>query len=1494
MRCSFCSTDKVENGQGPFCRTCWEAMERGDIPPVNFREYFFEGLENKLKEVDSLLFNIPENFFLWYIKGHLEHELGSTKKAMNSIKTSISYKEDYGDPWIRLGLIHSDMHREAEAIENFRKGLEYTLMDPSNLVDAGMSLQASDNSELAARILRRALDLVPDDDRTIVGLGKVYFQMGELEDAKEIMDRGLELHPHNEEVLRAMAQIKLKMEDLDSAMEIYSRILDQHPRDFEALLAKGEIHLRKLEFGQSIKAYKAVRDLDIYLSWSGILKFLLSSVRDLFRSNQNTLSYREDLKKEYENIVLYVEKFEDRSGTSLGPETLDEIEKLVRIIESQRLNLNEQLSRFEELLESYKVDDSFHQHLQGKMADMRDFIEQGRYFDAKHITQELSPFLSDLGRMKPRDSEKKKNTLKKKLEELREIGKENKDLSIRLEEVDKLEEEGNKKGAAFMLKEIEISLEEYYMECSHDIHSAKLEEMRSLLTDAKNKFDISGLKEIFRDLKESPDQGIRGILRAYREFQKRFEEDSANYYLDEMRKTLKEIDYKLVILEKDEMDTSILRERYGDLLSEVEGGLPPRKGSDRAKVLMDHIKETEEKHRISQIRERLRGLDKLLGDVDVIGMDDALAKNVEPVRRVIERSLKQNNFRLSEILTKEVYDNVEKLLRDRYFKGIKNRLSETEGEVLRFKGLGITRKDWNASLERAAKIISKKVRGSMTEVVSHLARMNTELKNYYIEKLPKEIDRKLEDVHDLLKEGESYELDLRDSIKRYKKIEGLAEDISTVDILEDSYRLESNIEREIRQQLSEKVISTAEEIRKRAETIDELSPTRRDLLKIISDVNRAEVLIENEQERKAYEKINMSRRLIKEIWEEVLEEMKDIRIRQIDELISISRELDIDISDFEKDRSILSMEKEPDPLSELELAEAIHTDLYQKVKESSKNIYKGIKASFKELMDMTPGSLPEETKLEVREMLKDLKDAVKKEEFEHVPELVSRSIDLREAVMKKAKETSYLEKCSEVLEIGFSLEIDEAKDLVTRAQELAERIKRDETEGIDEEIKELRILASSLRSLQQMEDIGSMLKGIQDMDDLAIDMISNMDEKNPLYDRITGLRSKIISLIDRTSQLHNDPDREMMEKIKDEMSGARMELDELENIWKADRRLEGLEEAGLLEGVPGSELLDQDIDKLKSHYREKDWTKFFRTWERIETKMRKKKKEGELEDIDMERFKPVDMYRDKGIGIITRKRSRHVGGKPETGPKWKKKGGIQELAQNMAEKKKRMEDTMNNVRDGAVDNISPEGLSRSKEKEESHEDLGSIAKIIAVERIEELKKNRSKALEEGTVPDVLWVEGGDPKRKLPDPVLELEDLADLDTSVRRVDLKEDVERARKRLIDFFDKFPDLPQLEEAKEQFLRGEKALEVNDLSKAIGEFHLAISNAIKVGRVHAEMGRHLRTVGKTLSRLKEKGIVDKNAEKLYSEAEDLYKKGDHLGCARKFRSIKRELKRG
>ncbi|MGA1848057.1 MAG: tetratricopeptide repeat protein, partial [Thermoplasmatota archaeon] len=1100
-----------------------------------------------------------------------------------------------------------------------------------------ISLQASDQLAIASQILTKALELLPDDDRALVALGKVHVQMGDLDKAREVLDKGMELYPHNEEVLRGMAQILLRLDDLDSAMDMYSRILDQHPRDFEALLAKGEIHLRKGELSQSIKAYQAVNELDIHISWSGILKFIGSSLRSMMNRNENTLSYREDLKKEYENIILFLDRLDEKVTSASGSEPLGEMESLVKVLENLKLNLKEQVVKFEDLLAKFKVNDSFHQHLQGKVRDLKKNLSNYRLFDAKQIALELSPFLADLGNMGTKNDETVKEELRAKMDELKQIGIENRDLEIRLEEVDKLGREGNQEGAAFMLKEIEVSLEEYWIDASKRYHEERYTKMGELLEKAREQFDTSGLTEMFRSFEDLYEKGPKAVREGYQAFLQRYKEDSASFFRKESERLLKEIDLKITILEKDGINVSKLREESEDLMSELAESDTPKDLHGSVKELVEQVKQFQERQHVSMIRERLRGIDILLGQMDFLGMDDELAKNVEPVRRVIERSLKQQNTRLSEILTNELKDNIQKILKENYRSELGQLIHNTEGELLRLKGLGVEKKDWTVSINRSKSIQKGEEKGQMSEVVNSLSRIQTDIQTFMVKKLPDKIDDKLTECSELLGESSGYGFDMLKEETALDKLKVSAEEISSLDLLEDAYRFEGSIRRKIRSFLTRSVRERSEKVRQGVDGLTEFGVENTVLIDLISIINKADIQLENGKERDAWDLIVKAEDLYGDIRDRTLKEIKEGRMKEIDRLLEVSGLMGIGTDEIKKRRTDLLMKKDQDLEGDIKSSNAIVDDLFTMLKEGAMDRYEGYRETVREFLKETSGLVPEEMPGEMKAQIRDIKEALKNGSFEELPELFKAMDALLEKGLEKARERAYLDRCSNLVEIGLTIKDKRSNELVKKAQQLAERVRAGKMDDVDRDISSLQKEMSSLRSYIQMQDIENTLTEIKELDEMARDVFSTIEQDVPYKERFEPLNSRISKLLDRTASLYKDPDPELAKELTEEVNDLREEIMELEQEWRARRRLDTLSDMGLTDVNKKDGLLAEDIVNLSQQFEARDWNRFFRTWERVEGHVKKMENKGALPGGSLERIEGAAPA-SPGLEVLSRKK----------------------------------------------------------------------------------------------------------------------------------------------------------------------------------------------------------------------------------------------------------------
>ncbi len=1528
MSCSFCGSDEEIDENTPICRDCFDTFKRDQIPAINLRTYFLDGLEKKLKEVDSILFDLPESYFLWYLKGHLEHELGESKKSMRSINTSISYKDDFGDSWIRLGLIHSDMHREEDAKENFQKGLKYDLIDPSNLVDAGASLQASDQPHLSAKVLRRALDLVPNDDRAMVTLAKVLVQIGDLEGAKSLMDNALDLYPHNEEVLRSMAQIMMRMGDLDSAMDMYCRILDQHPRDFEALLAKGEIHLKLGELTQSLKSYQAVRDLDIHISWPGILRFLISSLRNMLTFNKNIPSYRDDLKKEFENINLFLEELDGKVDTAKGPEMLDEIESLIKVMENLRIHLKEQLGQFGDIIDKYRTEDSFQKHLRSKVLDLHNYLDQMRYFDGKQISLELSPFLTDLKSLDTRAEARLRDDLEKRFKELEEIGLEDLELRKKFETISDLEKRGDISGTTFVLKEIQMALDEVWNQKGKAYFNSKLKEMEDLLEKGKEQFETSRLEKRLRSFKERFDLGPKAILEGYLDFAKTYSEDSDNYYTREVENLIKEIDYKITILEKDQKDVKVPKRSLTKIENRLKKGEKALEIHPELLEIRREVSDLETKQKVTLIGERLIGLDNLLGDVDSLGMDEEIQKNVEPVRRVIEKSLKNENFRLADILTSEVYENVEKLIRENYIDDLKERMYDSLSEIERFRKLSITNEEWDGLLDETKGFLEEEdPPGPMIPIVKSLSRLQSSIQEFFIEELPHEIDSRLEVLSNILKEGEGYGFDLKWDHKVLTELRKRSEEISSLEIIEEAVTLEDELERKVSDLLSTKVREMDETVRKEIELLSEEGATQKELMEVLSHANRAEVLLESNSERDAYFSMNSAFEQIDRLRSSLLDRSVEKLLAKTDELIKASKKVGLDSNQLEKEWKTLSKMKDVERTEMIDRVKDLRNRTFELFSGKVLTIFEEFDGAINELIQNAVDILGKKDTQSLNDNISDLGTAIREANISKIVDQIKITGDLIERVRSSSGIKILLAKCSDIIETGSSLDDERAKDIVKSAKDLVKKIKKGKKDVSDKEIERLEMELSQLRSLLQIQDIENMLSEIEELDNLSKEIFEEIegDEFEP---KVRSINSLIGRLLNNTSSLYNSPEPDRVNEMGRSLNQARREIEDLENSWRAKKRLQSLEERGVFDLEIEDRLLEMDLSSLKDLYEKGDHAKFFRVWERVESQMKRRTSLSEKGGI------PED---DKGMEILVRAKGKK---RAELGKDQGKKGGmlgIKKLAMDMGEKRKLLErppvgpdkkGSKGDVRSSddhiVVTEVPRKGLElakgktdemgmgdaeveeKGKDKEEDNgktvvpkpgkEDLAGIAKIIAGDRIKKLEEggyssmkddaNEQKKKEEGSLPwskdrtmDVKGLNGM------------VSEMMDMEVQPQTSTPMKNAEKAREKLESFYSKLPANLRLEESMSLYTRGLSHLENGDHVGALRQFRLAISSAVKMTKLHSEITKAILSLDKELSIRRKRGDPNAKGEKLFFKAEAALKSGNLAECAILIKQMKNEM---
>ena len=1487
-----------------FCDECWSTLENGKIPDINFKNYFSNRLEDKLTEIDTLLFNIQDNFFLWYLKGHLEHELGMTKKALRSINNTISLKDDFGDAWIRLGLIYSDMHQDTEAMENFKRGLEFTLIDPTNLMDAGISLQASNNPKIASRFFKRTLDLNPDEDRAIVSLGKVYHQMERLDEAESVLEGGVERFPHNEEILRALAQLYIGKDEMQKAQEMYGFILDQHPMDFEALLAMAEINLKSGHLTESIKFYKAVRELDLHISWSGVYKFIIKNLLEILELNKNKPSYKDSLKKEYQNVNLFLENLDKKSQTTSTPDLLEDIENLVRVLSNQEKKLREESIQFEDLLNAYSVEDSFQRHLKSKVDTLKSLIDEMRLYDAKQITLELSPFLSGLNKVDENTEKELKNNIISRMEEFEKLGLDIKELRARLEKVDDLEKEGNLEGATFILKELDISLEESWVEEGKNYREKKYQEMKDLLERAHNNFDASYLYKMAEDFRHSTRKPSE-ILEAQDEFMERYAKESSAHYSRETERLYQEIKYKLMLMEKDGYEVMELFEKLQELKSERKN-LTPMKAFSRASELHKEVNEKEAQHNLKVVRRSLDQVEELMERIDYLGLENILAIHVKPVLKVIRRALENDNLHLADILTNELQDNMMDILISNYPEPLRNIFMETEGMVLRLRGLGVERAEWIDDMEVLKDTTSDASGENVREAIIKLSEIKMGIEEFIEKDLQKELSRKVQDISGLLEECGSLGLMHGDFVKKLQGVEEMMGEAPSLDLLEKAYQMEKDVEMRIRSQLTDITSSMISDLKERIDSMVERGWDHRKSMELLAGINRAEILLENNNHREAHEEAKGFKEKIDSLVNELrMKEMKD-QIASISRHIKRASGMSLDVKSFKKrlgEISVLDPEELPAWSQEVDV---LHKEVRRTVQKRMKELLKEKERVYSEFIEENESIIEKDLIERMNGLIEVWKDNFDEGDIDKIASTFEKSEELLQEAKSAARERALLVRTSEIIDLCINIDDENAKEIVAQAQSIASDIKKGRSENAKEEIDELSGEMKSILTIHQLRLVENLMSRIRELDDLSKEVREGVSD-DTYRDKLSEIDEEIEGLMDQTISLHRGGDIKTIENISNRLDELKETMVDTENEYRANEKMKLLERFNETGDLKSSKELEKGFKRLGEDYSNREWNSFFRDWERLESKLKK-----------ISRTKGPDAAISKlirGISTDIGQRSREIitpkVSKQESSRVYKEKetqavnmNGIGKITSEAFMKSKKMEyekevpleEVTEDVEVNSEDKGEEDKSKENPEGDSFENSITGVARLIAGSRMEDLKRVDSEAisvLNGGDDSDIVINQIAKAEGEHTDAINDLmEDFLDIDLTFPGSASSKEINSMKKRLETLFNRMPNLYQLNEARHLYREGVKDLEKGKEAKAKREFKMAVSNAIKVCKIHLDIGKTLFRVGKNLKGAKSGGYDVSEVGKLYKRAVEEYKVGKLVQCAKTIRKIKEELK--
>jgi tetratricopeptide (TPR) repeat protein len=202
------------------------------------RRAMIEGRAGRLVEARNLLRSVrlssddrALNEQAWLVEAELLREAGMADEAVKLLTQPLRESPNNIRLLYARGLnaVHADNLELAE--QDFRRIIQIDSENAMALNALGYTLtDRTSRHQEAYRLIRRALELNPDDPPTLDSMGWVYFRLGEPKKALQYLERALE-GEDNPEIAAHLIEVLWTLERFDEARELRDRAVSEWPDD---------------------------------------------------------------------------------------------------------------------------------------------------------------------------------------------------------------------------------------------------------------------------------------------------------------------------------------------------------------------------------------------------------------------------------------------------------------------------------------------------------------------------------------------------------------------------------------------------------------------------------------------------------------------------------------------------------------------------------------------------------------------------------------------------------------------------------------------------------------------------------------------------------------------------------------------------------------------------------------------------------------------------------------------------------------------------------------------------------------------------------------------------------------------------------------------------------------------------------------------------------------------------------------------------------------
>src|SRR5262249_52023509 len=196
-------------------------------------------LDRAIKDLEAALKSKPDSPELMSYVASLYREKKEYSRAVTMLERVVDRFPDNNRYRFTHGAAYDEVNDKDRAIAEMQHAIE---LNPKNApalnylgytyADMGVKLDEAEN------LIRRALEIEPDDGFYIDSLGWVYFQRGDYTRAVEYLERAAELVGQDPTIVEHLGDAYHKSGRVDSALQSYRDALGQ---------SKGELQIERLK-----------------------------------------------------------------------------------------------------------------------------------------------------------------------------------------------------------------------------------------------------------------------------------------------------------------------------------------------------------------------------------------------------------------------------------------------------------------------------------------------------------------------------------------------------------------------------------------------------------------------------------------------------------------------------------------------------------------------------------------------------------------------------------------------------------------------------------------------------------------------------------------------------------------------------------------------------------------------------------------------------------------------------------------------------------------------------------------------------------------------------------------------------------------------------------------------------------------------------------------------------------------------------------------------